>query len=303
VILTTQEATAPPTEPPTEAATEVPAATATETAILATATRAATATPSDLIAVLASPTPTSTVTPSVTVTNTPTLTLTPTVTVQITNTPPPTLTPTATGTATPLPSATFTPNPQQTATANALATAQQIGADVSAVIRTGQQVFGPESGQLAHPQDSSLAEEAASASLIDFVAEARFVNPYGADQGDWDYGFIFRAVDADTQYRLFVRSKGDYALVLRERGEVLLVQNEPVANLDVAAGEFNVLRLAIEGEEGFLFINGQLAAQLDLSALGGPGDVAVATAFLAESRIAGRATRFEDFTIWIPALG
>ena len=148
-----------------------------------------------------------------------------------------------------------------------------------------------------------MPRKSASASLIDFVAEARFVNPYGADEGDWDYGFIFRAVDADTQYRLFVRSKGDYALVLRERGDVSLVQNEPVLNLKVAAGEFNVLRLAVEGDQGALFVNGQLAAQLDLSALGRPGDVAVATAFLAESRIAGRATRYEDFTLWIRRVG
>ncbi|MCC7210036.1 MAG: protein kinase, partial [Anaerolineae bacterium] len=306
VVLASPEATEAPTEPPTEPPSNTPAATATDAATrtpAATATRAATATSSDLIAVLASPTRTFTVTPSITVTNTPTLTLTPTRTVPITNTPPPTLTPTATATNTALPSATPTPDPAQTATAFALATAQKIGADVSAIVRTGQQAFGPESGQLPHPEGSSLSEARASASLINFVAEARFINPYDAAEGAWDYGFIFRAVDADTQYRLLVRSKGDYALVLRERGEVSLVANEPVANLNVAAGGSNVLRLAVNGDKGALFVNGRLAAELDLSALGRPGDVAVATAFLAENRIAGRATRYEDFTIWIPALG
>jgi hypothetical protein len=271
--------------------------------VAATATAAATATPSDLISVLASPTHTSTVTPSITVTLTPTPSLTPTATVPITNTPPPSLTPTATATATSLPSATFTPNPQQTATANALATAQQLGAEVSAIIRTGQQAFGPESGQLPHPDGSSLAEARSNANVVDFVAEARFINPYGADEGDWDYGFIFRAVDADTQYRLFVRSEGDYALVLRERGQVSLVQNEPVDNLDTAEGASNLLRIAVDGDEGVLFVNGRLAAQLDLSALRQSGDVAVATAFLAESRIAGRATRYEDFAMWIRRVG
>ena len=65
-----------------------------------------------------------------------------------------------------------------------------------------------------------------------------------------------------------------------------------------AAGDTNLVRLIAIDDAGWLFINGQLAATLDLSVRTGPSNVSVITGMFQDDSIPGRSTSFADFTVW-----
>ena len=65
-----------------------------------------------------------------------------------------------------------------------------------------------------------------------------------------------------------------------------------------AAGDTNLVRLIAIDDAGWLFINGALAATLDLSVRTGPSDVSVITGLFQDNSILGRSTAFADFSVW-----
>ncbi|MBE2196416.1 MAG: protein kinase [Anaerolinea sp.] len=283
--------------------------TATQVAMLAltashtpapTETSAATSTPEVIVA---EHTPTSSNTPTITPTHTSTVTptFTSTVTPTITVTPPASFTPTPTETALPTETPTETPDPGQTATAFVTATIRALTGDVNAMIRSGTEMIKPRGGELAHglAPDNKVVEENLGFDLRNFVVEARFFNPYG-DVGTgtgWDYGFFFRTEGANRGYRLIVRSKGDYALIVRD-GDSRLVSNAPVENLDISATGSNFVRLAVKGKDGFLFVNGTYIATLDLSERQINGEISIVTGVLEGNKKVDAVTRYEGLTLW-----
>jgi hypothetical protein len=247
---------------------------------------------------------TATFTPSRTliVTNTPTITpsftLTPSFTVAPSNTPPPSLTPTSTETPTTTPTFTETPNPIITQTAQVTLTAQAALQELNTVLRDNNiPFFGPKSGSLRHFLADVISEEA-GIELADFVVEAQFDNPYGADEGRWDYGFFLR-VDENSQYRVIIASSKRFALAFRQGAqESQLVQNGDVPDLRVGAGESNVVRVLVKGVKGYLVINDVLIAELDLSAKQTPGDILIVTGALGrESQKNGALTKYQNFAV------
>ena len=64
------------------------------------------------------------------------------------------------------------------------------------------------------------------------------------------------------------------------------------------AGDSNLVRLIAVDDAGWLFINGDLAAILDLSVPTGPSGVSAITRFFEGNGIPGRSTAFADFSVW-----
>lgn len=299
---------------PTETA-QIAAATATDAPPTVAPTIAPTETP-PLVAIVpsntpkASPTERPTDTPPVapTITEPPSLTpsdvpLVPTLT--------PTLVPSATESATPTEAPTLTATLVPTETLDPVAqAATQFAAQTTAThaaaesagldaAQGAQVIFGPASGQLTHNASGQLVEFTASVVVQDFVAEARFTNPYGENEGTFDYGFFFRDEGTNRQYRLIVRSeKRRWGLFLRdsERESRALV-NGAVDGLNVEPGGQNVLRLVVRGGEGWFYVNGAFVAVLDLSAKQVAGGVSVVTGVIDADLIAVKSTGYDGFTV------
>jgi len=159
--------------------------------------------------------------------------------------------------------------------------------------RAGESLAGPRNGQLVQ-QGGEAAVIAAGVDAADFYARARFAGPADTGQAGWDYGFVFRD-QGDEEYRLVVDSTGTWYLSV---GPELAFAAGPAPSLNLAPGGVNTLELAVAGDVGYFAVNGEFVARLDLSAIAGGGDVAIGTAFFAESSAPGAVTRFRDFQVW-----
>jgi serine/threonine-protein kinase len=171
--------------------------------------------------------------------------------------------------------------------------------------RTARRVFGPQNGRLDHRSDQATEVGEGRVNLRDFIAEARFFNPYDLAEGGWDYGFFFRDEGGAKQYRLHVRA--NRALAAPEWSFRLFDGNVTasvvggtgtVPNLDTAPRGSNLLRLVVREGTAYFFINDLYIATLDVSRKLAPGDVVAVTGAVAGDKILGRATVYEGFAIW-----
>lgn len=156
----------------------------------------------------------------------------------------PTQTPTSEPTATP----TEAPPVSQAATfdrSGLAAAADQLREQASA----GPPAFGPETGQT--DLDTGLEE-------LDFVASASFTVPEGEG---WSAGYAFRQT-ADNSALLQVSSNGAWMLTA---GTEQVRAAGLVENLETDPGDDNVIELIAAGDTGYLTVNGEFVAQLDLS--------------------------------------
>jgi hypothetical protein len=128
----------------------------------------------------------------------------------------------------------------------------------------------------------------------DFYTHAEFTNPYAGTEHLWDIGFGFRD-DDEGDLRLAVDSDGAWFL---SRGASTIYQQGEGAVLDTGAGGQNTLDLAAVGGVGYLAVNGQYVATLDLGARKTHGDVWASSGFFQEDKIAGETTPFRAFQVW-----
>ena len=176
---------------------------------------------------------------------------------------------------------------------------------------TARTSFGPVSGAIYHdPDDGYMDLYRADVSLADGIVEARFINPYSARGGNrqvppqgWCYGFMLRR-SADSAHVIMVSNDtlndyghwyhyrlaggADWTRLVAERSEH--VDTDPYGS--------NHVRVIALGVEGTLFLNGHYVATLDLGGHTEAGTVsAIGAGFFTDCTIAGKVTRFEDFTV------
>ena len=186
----------------------------------------------------------------------------------------PTATPTPTRTPRPTPTVTPTPVPRST------------------------QYFGPTDGVMLHTDDGFIKTYSTGVVVTDALVEAQFFNPYSTSEGSWSSGFLLRNSDVNTFHAVIVTSNGNWYHYVRTgtpESEVEL-QSEFSVDIDTSVGGSNHLRVIALGEEGWLFINGNFVATLDLSDLSTAGDVEATTGYFTGDEIAGKATVFEAFS-------
>ncbi len=103
--------------------------------------------------------------------------------------------------------------------------------------------------------------------LLDFVATTSFTVP----EGDWSAGYAFRQIDGLGGI-LLISSNGAWLLT---NGTEQVRAAGLVENLNTDPGSDNAIELIAAGETGYLTVNGEFAAQLDLTPLARrrkPGD-------------------------------
>ena len=168
-------------------------------------------------------------------------------------------------------------------------------------VRTLRKVYGPRDGAIEHDPDNGLIEvQRTFTSMRDGIVEATFHNPYAASEGDWSSGFLlrrsvggdFHAVGFDESGRWFHRLRTGTG------PEKQLAERASTHLLDTAPDGSNHLRLIALGGDGRLFVNGTYVGRLDLSGWTGAGSVDAVGGYFRGHGIAGKYTRFEDFTVW-----
>lgn len=127
----------------------------------------------------------------------------------------------------------------------------------------------------------------------DFIATADFIAPADASGAPWDIGFIIG--DQGTGGALvLVDSRGAWFV---NAGDGAPPASGPAPSLSTNPGALNTLTLVMVGNQGLLGVNGQVAGTFSLPAAPGVGDVGVGVGFSPATRVAGRATPFQNFTV------
>ena len=161
--------------------------------------------------------------------------------------------------------------------------------------------FGPISGALWHdPSDGFIKTEYVNVSISDFIVSATFTNPYAASTNSWDYGFIIRrtGTGASSKFiQVVVTSRGRWDASWRQgsSSEGQDIADGRLSGFNTGSGGRNELWLAVFGERGLFFVNGEFVSMLDLSNVTGAGNAAVITGAFTGDEVAGAVTRYEGF--------
>ncbi len=202
---------------------------------------------------------------------------------------------------------------RQTATA-------QIGATLTAVNQAAQEqstrqarealitsaentkiiVFQPASDQLLHNAgDGSMSGRVTGVNLRNFIAQARLYNPYDLSVGGWDYGFIFRHSSNNNEFRLVISSDRTWVLMSNTgspSGSVVASGSLP--DLDISATGSHLIELIARDAQGVFLLDGQVVADLDLSAHTDSGDIFLITGMYQGHEVNNFATLYTDLTVW-----
>ena len=155
-----------------------------------------------------------------------------------------------------------------------------------------QKEYGPASGRLAD-EPGFVSEHESSAWTRDLVAEAEFVNPPGSD---WDYGFIIRNPGANRLEVIGVSGNRWWFHETRDTGDRGYTTVDEGRLISGLRQKSHLLLFAFN-DWGLFFVNGELAARLDLSHNPDSGSVSAMGGFYNDH--AGE-PGFENFNVWTP---
>ena len=160
--------------------------------------------------------------------------------------------------------------------------------------------FGSVDGSIEHDLEDGFIDEyeANNVSIADGIMEARFFNPYSVQEGKWGSGFLFR-LGSSRFHTVFVTESGHWYHYLRtgDASNDQQLGSGLSTAIETGANESNHIRIAIIGEGGTLFVNGEFVTTLDLSGLQDAGYVSAIAGYFSDSGVAGKSTQFEDFVI------
>lgn len=168
-------------------------------------------------------------------------------------------------------------------------------------VRPVETNYGPTDGSIQHnPDDEFIDDYETNTSLADGIIEARFHTPYSAREGDWSSGFVFRNRSSGEFYFVGVEESGEWLHRLRTGGadSTQRLARSSSKHISTEASGSNHLRVIAFGPDGWLFINGEYIAKLDLSELLVDGRVSAVGGYFTGDGVEGKSTRFEEFTLW-----
>ena len=155
--------------------------------------------------------------------------------------------------------------------------------------------FGPAKGKL-DKKPELIAQQSSGVRARDLVVEADFVHP--AD-GKWDYGFVVRnpefnrleVVGLDSAGRWFHKSRDV------DDGQYTTIDGGRLLDAGVNFHDRNSLTVIAMEKAGWFFVNGELAAKLDLSHNRESGAISAISGYYRESV---GSPSFDNFSVWAP---
>ncbi len=158
-------------------------------------------------------------------------------------------------------------------------------------------IFGPHNRSIDHEEDYYFETYSSGVNLNNFVTKIVFQVPYASSRGSWDIGFLFRRSRSPRKHFFLVfDTYQHWELWLLNNGAYIDIDSGSI-RLNTLLGQTNEILLVAYDNEGWLFLNGDFIAFLDLSDWTGAGDILPATGLLG-NEIPGETTRFTDFTVW-----
>lgn len=161
-------------------------------------------------------------------------------------------------------------------------------------------IFSAPTGAIPHdPADGNIAIFITDVDVADFVAKAEVTNPFGANEGNWDLGFLFREEGFNKQYRLSILSNRSWELTNHTGESAGTVITSGTANsLRVNANESNTIMLVAYQDQGWFFLNDGLVAAFPLTDRLTGGNIELATGLFKDNEQAGATTAFKNFEVW-----
>lgn len=158
---------------------------------------------------------------------------------------------------------------------------------------------GPFSTAMPHrANDDAVETFSAVVRIRDFSASVRLENPVAASANSWDYGLLFRDNVATGFDAIVLASDSSWAHY-RWTPEVAytLVDDGQLTTFNVGQNQSNDLRILAIDDKGWVFVNGVLVAELDLSGNRISGDVQVLSGFYVGNATPGLSTNVRKFTV------
>ena len=162
--------------------------------------------------------------------------------------------------------------------------------------------FGIDDGAIPHDDDAYI--ETRRLSWVDrnyrinpynvrnFSVIALFEVPYSSDIGDWNFGFLFRhTVRGDSSF-VGLTHNSQYIHVEEVGYLDRDLESGPVHGLKLSGGSLNYVKLIVIEDRGWLFVNSNYVADLDVSGSHSRGMLSVATGFFEGSEVPGYSTKF-----------
>ena len=161
-------------------------------------------------------------------------------------------------------------------------------------------IYGPDSGSIAHdPANGSIEGICAFSNARNFMVQLLFSAPYSGDSGVWDFGILFRTHDNGDLRVVFHQNKSwEFIRHQIEPQEFKLVKGGDVPRLGVNKGDTNLVQFVAMDKVGWLYVNNDKAAKIDLSSDTNSGEVCIAVGFYQNAETSGEATPYSDLTIW-----
>ena len=156
--------------------------------------------------------------------------------------------------------------------------------------------YGPAEGKLERNEPGTIATHWSGVRTRNLVVEAEFVNPQGSD---WDYGFIIRNPESNHLDTIGLTDKAWWFHETRDVGddEYAKVADGYLSDAGISLLSRNHLLIIAIEESGWLFVNDQLVAKLDLGHNQTSGGISAVGDFFRNHQ---GSPIFENFNVWAP---
>ena len=157
-------------------------------------------------------------------------------------------------------------------------------------VRPLGKVYGPTDGSIEHADDGFIDAHRTFTSMADGIIEARFFNPYSAQEGSWSSGFLIRQGRSNEFHAVIVDDSGRWHHHLRTgvTESAHAVADGKSSHISTSPSGSNHIRIIAMGDEGWLFINGARVAKLDLGGLLEAGAVSAVGSYFTGPRNPGQ---------------
>ena len=139
----------------------------------------------------------------------------------------------------------------------------------------------------------------AQVGLADSVIDATFVDTLSAQSRSWSHGFFIRRMGGHY-HTLTIASNGYWYHHLRNGGQPNEAEDVQIGfscNIATGRNAHNHVRVIALGDRGWLFINGDYEANLDLSGVRGSGSVSLIGVWFDGHEHPGSHTVYKDFVV------
>ena len=154
--------------------------------------------------------------------------------------------------------------------------------------------FYRENAELPHDDDGNIEALTTFRNVRNFTVSADFEVPYSESVGNWSVGFIFRNPTLESRSLVAVTQDGVYSHYERPDGEDTLLDSGYVSVWHQNVGDKNKMALVVVEDRGWLFVNSEYVADLDVSGASERGSLKIATGLFTGSEVAGETTRVSD---------